>query len=299
MKFGYPLFGVRPHEYAAVAQRAEAAGFESIWMPEHMVFPLAMPATYPYSETGMPPVYPGSPMYDAWVVLGFIAASTKTIRLGTNVYILPLRHPLVTAKAFTTLDVLSGGRAILGAGVGWLEDEYRFAGQSFRNRGKRGDEIIGLLRTLWTEKVIDHHGEYYDLGPLRCEPKPIQSPPPIEIGGISPPAIRRAARLGDGWLAMGQIELGDLAQRIKHLHTQRAEAGRSDQPFEVSFTNRLELTTQSVERYAEIGVTRLMLEPPWPDGSKFSAQYMIEFIDRCSDEVISKTKSSPHHPASP
>ena len=110
-------------ELHAETAAAEAAGFESIWMAEHLVFPVEMPSTYPYSETGQPPVYPGSPLYDVWVTLAYIAACTQRIRLGTHVYILPLRHPLVTARAVATLDVLSGGRAILGAGVGWLEDE--------------------------------------------------------------------------------------------------------------------------------------------------------------------------------
>jgi probable F420-dependent oxidoreductase len=270
-----------------VARRAEAAGFESIWMPEHLVFPVEMPSTYPYSETGQPPVYPGSPLYDAWVTLAYVAACTRRIRLGTHVYILPLRPPLVTARAVATLDVLSGGRAVLGAGVGWLEDEFHFSGLSFANRGRRTDEIIRLLRELWSEKVIDFHGEFYELGPLRFEPKPVQKPLPIEIGGTTPPAMRRAARLGDGWLATGKIELADLEQRIKRVHAQRREAGREAQPFEVSFGNQLGLERSAVERHAEIGVTRLMLMAPFPPDGKFTLDYLFGFIDRCG-ELIAK-----------
>ncbi len=288
MKFGYTLFGVRPTEYGEVARRAEAAGFESIWMPEHLVFPTEMPSTYPYSETGQPPVYPGSPLYDAWVTLAFIAASTERIRLGTHVYILPLRHPLVTARAFTTLDQLSQGRAILGIGVGWLADEFHFVGESFSNRGKRTDEIIELLRKLWTEKIVHHDGEFYELGPLRFEPKPVQKPyPPIEVGGTTNPAVRRAARLGDGWLATGALELDELGARIKEIEALRREAGR-DGPFEISMGNRLTLDVDSVRRYADVGVTRLMLGPPFPEDGKFSLKYLTDFIDRCGDEVISK-----------
>jgi probable F420-dependent oxidoreductase len=288
MKFGYPLFGVRPADYGEVARRAEAAGFESIWMAEHLVFPVEMPSTYPYSETGQPPVYPGSPLYDAWVTLAYIAASTQRIRLGTHVYILPLRHPLVTARAVATLDVLSGGRAVLGAGVGWLEDEFHFAGVSFADRGRRSDEIIGLLRLLWSAKVIDFHGEFYELGPLRFEPKPVQRPHlPIEIGGVTPPALRRAARLGDGWLATGKMELSELEQRIKRLHALRREAGRESAPFEVSFGNQLALDLQSVQRYAEVGVTRLMLMAPFPPDGKFTPEYLYAFLERCG-ELIAK-----------
>ena len=292
MKFGFTLFGVRPTEYADIARRAEAVGFESIWMPEHLVFPAEMPATYPYSDSGRPPVYPGSPLYDPWVTLSFVAASTERIRLGTHVYILPLRQPLVTARAVTTLDVLSGGRAILGAGVGWLAEEFYFVGESFRNRGKRTDEIIGLLRELWTEKVVQHAGPFYELGPLRFEPKPVQKPhPPIEIGGTSDAAVRRAARLGDGWLATGALELEELAARVREIEAVRREAGRAELPFEISMGNRLQLDPDSVQRYAEVGVTRLMLNPPIPPDGKFTLTYLTDFLDRCGDEIISKSGS--------
>jgi len=292
VKFGFTLFGARPTEYAEVARRAEAAGFESIWMPEHLVFPAEMPATYPYSDNGLPPVYPGSPLYDPWVTLSFMAASTQRIRLGTHVYILPLRHPLVTARAVTTLDVLSAGRAILGAGVGWLSEEFHFAGESFRNRGKRTDEIIGLLRELWTEKVVSHSGPFYELGPLRFEPKPVQRPhPPIEIGDTSGPAVRRAARLGDGWLATGALELDALAARVEEMESIRREAGRTELPFEISMGNRLQLDLESVQRYADVGVTRLMLGPSFPSDGKFTLAYLTDFIDRCGDEIISKSGS--------
>jgi probable F420-dependent oxidoreductase len=289
VRFGFPLFGVRPTDYGEVARRAEAAGFESVWMPEHLVFPAEMPSTYPYSESGQPPVYPGSPLYDPWVTLAYVAACTRRIRLGTHVYILPLRHPLVTARAVTTLDVLSGGRAILGAGVGWLEDEFHFAGESFANRGRRSDEIIGLLRTLWSEKIVDFQGEFYALGPLRFEPKPLQKPgPPIEIGGITPPALRRAARLGDGWLATGRMELGELERAVRRLHALRDEAGRAALPFEVSIGSALGANADAVRRYADVGVTRLMLTPPASPDGRFSLEQLTGFIDRCGDELLSR-----------
>jgi probable F420-dependent oxidoreductase len=292
MKFGLTLFGVRPTEYGVVGQRAEAAGFESLWMPEHLVFPTEMPATYPYSETGQPPVYPGSPLYDAWVTLAFVAASTQRIRLGTHVYILPLRHPLITARAVTTLDVLSQGRAILGTGVGWLADEFAFVSESFENRGRRTDEIIQILRKLWTEKFVKHEGRYYQFGPLRFEPKPVQKPhPPIEIGGTTPAAMRRAATLGDGWLATGALEIEDLRARIAQVHALHRESGRAGLPFEVSFGNRLPNELASAARYADAGVTRLMLNPPHPKDGKFTLQHTLDFIDRCGDELIAKAGS--------
>ena len=188
MKFGLPFFGLGPRHYARVGKAAEDHGFESVWMPEHLVFPAEMPPTYPYTETGMPPVTPDTPLFDAWVVLGGVATATERLRLATNVFILPLRHPLATARSVVTLDRLSGGRVTLGAGVGWLEEEFDQMGQYFANRGPRTDEIMGILRRLWTEDTIEHHGDFYDFGPVKFAPKTLQEPNiPIEIGGARRP----------------------------------------------------------------------------------------------------------------
>jgi probable F420-dependent oxidoreductase len=286
MKFGLPLFGVKPADFAAVAQAAETAGFESLWIPEHLVFPAEMPATYPYTETGQPPVFPGSPLYDPWVTLAYMAAATERIRLGTQVYILPLRHPLVTARAFTTLDVLSRGRAVLGIGVGWMEEEFELAGQEFATRGSRTDEIIEILHRLWTEKEIHHRGTHYDLGPLRFEPKPAQKPhPPIEVGGASPAALRRAARLGDGWQAIGDLDVEAIGASVKGLEEMGAKAGRTG-PFEITTPSALGATLDAVRRYEDVGVTRLSLGPPFRRG--MTVEDVTDFLARTADEVIAK-----------
>ena len=287
MKFGLPLFGVKPDDFARVAVAAELAGFESLWMPEHLVFPTDMPATYPYTETGQPPVFPGSPLYDPWVTLAYVAASTERIRLGTQVYILPLRHPLVTARAFTTLDVLSRGRSILGIGVGWMEEEFGFAGQEFSTRGARTDEIIEILHRLWTDKEIHHRGTHYELGPLRFEPKPVQKPhPPIEVGGASPAALQRAAKFCDGWHAIGDITVESIAASVKRIEALRAEAGRTG-PFEIVTPSGLGATLEGVRQYEDVGVTRLSLGPPFRRG--MTADDVIDFIARTGDEVIAKS----------
>jgi probable F420-dependent oxidoreductase len=281
-----PLFAVAPLDYPAVAQAAEAAGFESIWIPEHLVFPTEMPATYPYTESGLPPVFPGTPLYDPWVALAYVAASTKRIRLGTQVYILPLRHPLVTARAFTTLDILSRGRAILGIGVGWMEEEFGFVGEDFKTRGARTDEIIEILHQLWSEKEIHYRGQYYDLGPLRFQPKPAQDPhPPIEVGGVSQAALRRAAKLGDGWQAIGDLDTEAIGVHVKSIDAMRAEAGRSGN-FEVTTPSALGATLDAARRYEDVGVTRLSLGPVFQKG--MTVQDVIDFVKRTGDEVISK-----------
>src|SRR5262245_13912503 len=124
MKFGLSMVGYGPRQYAKVGQAAEASGFESVWLGEHLFFPTNIPATYPYSDTGVAPVTPDTPLFDPWIVFAAVAQVTERIRLGTSVYVLPLRHPLITARTLVTLDHISNGRVILGAGVGWLDKEF-------------------------------------------------------------------------------------------------------------------------------------------------------------------------------
>jgi probable F420-dependent oxidoreductase len=251
-----------------VAQHAEAAGFESVWFGEHLVLPAELPSTYPYSESGASPLTPDTPLYDPWVMLAGIATATTTLRLGTNVYVLPLRHPLVTARAVITLDRLSGGRVTLGAGIGWLRDEFEAAGIPFSERGSRMDEIIPLLRRLWSEEdPITHEGRHFRFGPVHFRPKAIQRPSiPIELGGTSPAALRRAALMGDGWMELGSTDLDELANRIAWLTASRTEAGLGDRPFLITAAIGSEDT--SLDRLHRIGVTRVItpvhgISPDW------------------------------------
>ncbi len=189
---------------ADVAVRAEALGFESVWVAEHLVFPAEIKSRYPYAKEGVPPINPATPLLDPLMVLMQVAARTQRIRLGTNVYILPLRHPIAVARMVTTLDVLSGGRVSFGVGLGWLEEEFTAVGIDFATRAGRGREAIRALRALWTEKVVAFHGKYVAFEAVCFEPKPVQRPhPPILVGGESEAALRRAAALGDGWYGVG------------------------------------------------------------------------------------------------
>lgn len=298
MKFGLSLFGLSPRHYPEIAAAAEANGFESVWIPEHLVLPAVMPPTYPYTDSGYPPIEPSTPTFDPWVVLSLIAQATTTIRLATNVYVLPLRHPLVTARSVVTLDRVSGGRVTLGVGVGWLQEEFDIMGQDFYNRGKRMDEIMGLLRRVWDrqEDVIEHHGEFYDLAPFRFYPKPVQKTGiPIEVGGASKPALRRAGRLGDGWIAIGPQDPESMAQHIGTINAHRQQAGRQDLPFEI--TAGMGRTVDDLRRAEELGVTRLTLGPephgkalddPSKPHSRLDVRDFVDFTARYADEVISK-----------
>src|SRR5262249_24098928 len=231
MKVGVPLFGLRPDLMAAVAQRAEALGFESVWVPEHLVFPAQIVSRYPYAKDGMPPINPATPLLDPLIVLTQIAARTERIRLGTNIYILPLRHPLQTARMAMTLDLLSHGRLELGVGVGWLAEEFAAADVDFETRGGRTRECVRVLKALWTESEPEFHGRYFSFGPVKFEPKPVQKPhPPLIFGGETDAALKRAAALGDGWYGVGHSP-ESAAVQTKKLRALLAEHGRGDARF--------------------------------------------------------------------
>jgi len=286
MKFGMALFGISPRHYGEAARVAEENGFESVWIPEHLVFPADMPPTYPYTESGLPAVNPGTALYDPWVVLGYLAHATESIRLGTEVYILPLRHPIATARSVLTVDRLSGGRVTVGVGVGWLEPEFEVVGQSFHDRGRRTDEIIPLLRRLWTEETVSHAGDHYSFGPVRFEPKPVQKPcPPVEVGGATPAALRRAGCLGDGWIEIGARHIDVLQQMLAVVDKHRRDAGRDKLPFEVTTTSGLARDRTSVRRCRDIGVTRIIAAPELGPGRP-SLDGVTGWIKRVADDLI-------------
>src|SRR3989440_3716708 len=202
MKIGVQVAGINPKFWTAAAQAADEAGFESVWLPEHLVFPVAMQGS-PHAGEAHPPIPPQTPAFDALLSLAAIAATTTNIRLGTDVYNIGLRHPFVTARAVATLDVVSGGRVELGIGASWLAEEWDATGLDFATRGSRVDEALTVCKRLWTEPEIEHKGEHFQFAPVAFEPKPVQSGgPPISVGGDSKLALRRAAVHGDGWIPM-------------------------------------------------------------------------------------------------
>jgi probable F420-dependent oxidoreductase len=203
MKFGVALGALNPHFHLDATAAAEALGYESVWLPEHLVLPVRMSRS-PRAGEDHPPVPPTAPVFDAFTYLGFLAGRFPTLRLGTHVYNLGLRHPFVAARAVQTLDVVSGGRCEFGIGASWLEEEWVAAGLDFRTRGRRVDEALAVCKRLWTEAEVEHHGEFFDFDAVAFEPKPVQRPwPPVLVGGESSAALRRAALAADGWIGMG------------------------------------------------------------------------------------------------
>jgi probable F420-dependent oxidoreductase len=268
---------VHPGIFEELTVEADRLGFESIWLPEHLVFPVEIRGQLVPGEEH-PPVPSTVPVFDACAYLSYLAAKTSQIRLGTFVYLLGLRHPFVSARGFATLDIVSGGRAEVGVGAGWLETEWEAVGLDFSTRGKRLDEAIDLCRRLWTEPTIESDGPFFPFAPVAFEPKPVQQTPPIAIGGESKAALRRAARRGDGWIGMHHTPTSAAAQ-VAALRGHEQEVGRSLPPVKTTVMGEVS-TEQPLAAWEEAGVDRLIVVP-WTrtrealDGiRRFADQYL-------------------------
>ena len=252
------------------ARRMEGLGYDSLWVSDHVVIPRQYESRYPYNPAGRLG-WEDLPLLEPLSTLLFVAGVTERVRLGTTVLVLPMRNPVLHAKIMATLDHLSGGRVILGAGVGWLKEEFDALDEPFEHRGARTDEYIAVIKNLWTKDDPSFEGRYYRLGNVACYPKPVQQPhPPIWIGGNTDPALRRAARLGDSWHAAGATpEMVESA--LPKLHEYVRAAGR--RPQEVPVTVRFgigsreenEAIAERLRRYQALGVTHLCIETGYRD----------------------------------
>jgi probable F420-dependent oxidoreductase len=207
MRYGFylPTRGstASPEALETLVTRGEALGFSSVVIADHVVFPVAITSRYPYTVSG---AFPGQgDALEQLPLMAFVAAKSRTLRLISSVMILPYRNPVVTAKMLATIDVLSRGRVTVGVGVGWLREEFEALGAPpFERRGAVSDEYLRIFKTLWTQDPASYRGEFYRFESIRCLPHPVQKPhPPIWVGGHSKAALRRVARLGDGWHPVG------------------------------------------------------------------------------------------------
>jgi probable F420-dependent oxidoreductase len=276
LKLGVALSRLHPRHHLDATLSAERLGFESVWMADHLVFPVDISGS-PHPGQESPPVPPSTPVFDTFGWLCFLAGKTQHIRLGTSVYLLALRHPFAAARALQTLDLVSEGRAELGVGAGWLREEWTAAGLDPRTRGRRLDEALEVCCRLWSEQTIEHHGEFYDFAPVRFEPKPVQRPRPrIHVGGESPAALRRAARY-EGWYGLVH-DPESAGERVAALRELRRAAGRSREPFEVTISAAAP-TREEVEAFAAAGVDRLVVAP-WRRSCEFG-EALAELAARC------------------
>lgn len=271
---------------ARLVPRADDLGFEAVWLGEHLVRPARFESAYPYSPTGSShEVWPTeTPLSDPWVALGHLAATTRRIHLATGVYVLPLRNPFVTARAVATLHAVSGGRAIFGIGAGWNREEFEIVGEDFDNRGARMDEIIEILRRLWSGEAFSHSGTFYRFAEVRLGPT--QDPPiPIVMGGDSPPALRRAGRLGDGWYSTATGTLAEMVEFRRRIEQARADAGRAAQPFDYYIRMNGELDARNAGRYRDEGFQHLTLPTNrlWRGAARVEDK--LDTLDRLADDL--------------
>jgi probable F420-dependent oxidoreductase len=241
-------------EAVALAQAAEAAGFESLWTVEHTIVPAGYASAYPYDPSGkMAGGRNDIPLPDPLIWMGYIAAATKRINLATGILILPQHNPVITAKQVATLDHLSGGRILLGVGVGWLEEEFRALGVPFAERGARMDEYIAAMRELWSADAPTFKGRFVAFEGAYCRPQPVNKAVPIIVGGHSEAAARRAGRLGDGFFPAR----GAPAELIAVARKAAQAAGRDPDKLEISASLPDDLS--ELEAMRKQGVTRVLV----------------------------------------
>ncbi|MDO8611206.1 MAG: LLM class F420-dependent oxidoreductase [Dehalococcoidia bacterium] len=281
MQFGVHLPHIGPWHDGDTLRRfavaVEEMGYDSVWVSDHIVFPLGFQSRYPYAEGGRFPLPPVVPWLEPVTTLTFVAGATSRVKLGTSILVLPYRNPVLNAKQLGNLQTVSGGRLIVGAGAGWMREEAEALGMPWDERGARTDEHIQVLRALWTEEDPKFEGRFYRVTGLRCEPRPV-TPPPVWVGGHEPPALRRAARLGDGWHAY-RLTPEELAEGWRKVQSLAREAGRDpdglalsvrwplsilDAPGDGSqpFIGTVEQVGETLRRYQSLGVAHVVFEPP-------------------------------------
>ena len=243
-----------------ICRRAESGGFESVWGGEHVIIPDSIVSKYPYTADGKIPAEPETPIPDPLIWLAFAAAAAPTLRLGTCILIVPQRNPLILAKELATLDQLSGGRVELGLGVGWMEEEFNALGVPWARRGARNDEYIAAMRALWAGPHAEFHGEFVDFEPVTCSPRPVNANIPVIVGGDSPAAVNRAARIADGYFP-GEGNADRLSELIVRVKQAAEDAGRDPAEIEINamFGVQMADPAAGVEQLRSIGVDRIMV----------------------------------------
>lgn len=297
MKFCLTLSFIQPDLLCEIARTAEEYGWDAVSVSDHLVNPDKIEAKYPYNEDGERMWNHSTPWPDVWVSTAMMAAVTQKLEFLQSVYILPMRDPFHVAKAVGTLAIMSNHRVNLGIGLGWMFDEFKVVGASWERRGKRMDEMVEVMKKLWTGDLVEHHGEFFDFDPLSMAPGVGQNVP-IIVGGISDFALRRTARLGDGW-APAYLPIASIREGVDKIREYQKEYGREGAEIKV-FTSAVDFAeADGYKRLEDAGVTHTT-GTPWinydgaMDYQKMIAgvplDTILDGIKRFSDEVISKAK---------
>lgn len=237
---------IDPAGLSQVAQAADELGIDTVWIGDHVVVPEVIESRYPFTRTGRFPMNYSDNFLEPLSTMTFLLAKTSRLRLGTNVLIVPYRNPVATAKMLATMDWLSEGRLTVGIGVGWMREEFEaLSAPPFEERGRVTDEYLDIFKKVWTDDLASHSGRYYQHGPLYARPQPVQKPhPPIYVGGHTGPALRRVARVGDGWNAWRLSPAEVEAHRAK-LNVHLAAAGRAPGSVKICLAQVLGVTESS------------------------------------------------------
>ena len=253
MQIALNFFPIRPTFFYPMVRRMDELGYHAVLMGEHLVFPEKIESRYPYDLSLGPPL-PETPLLDPLITLATVAAQTQSLKVGTSIYILTLRHPMIAAKLAATLDVLSQGRLWFGVGSGWLKEEFDASGQPWDHRGARLEESIAVMRQLWTRPRVSHEGRFYQFDEVAFEPKPVQSPIPIILGGETEPALKRAARIGDGWTGVDHTP-ESAAARVAQLAAMRGDRP----PLEISVDVTAMPDRDTLLRFRDVGVSTVIM----------------------------------------
>lgn len=277
-----------PQDLIPIALAAEEFGFEAVSFSDHVVYPETLDTPYPYTADGSRRYDETTEFPDPWVVAGALSSITKRLKFNTNVFVLPMRNPFLAAKQIATAAAMSQGRITLTIGVGWSNVEFELVGQSFARRGARADEMLEVMRKLWSGEMVDHEGEFYRFDRLKLTPPIPPSPIPVWVGGISDLALRRAAR-NDGWLSDLQTsaEILDCVERVQGY---RRELGR-DGNFDVMASAKDAANVDGYRRLEEGGVTQV-LTMPWVfyHGLTEDVEEKVDGIKRFAEDVIYRMK---------
>ncbi|MFL3654184.1 MAG: TIGR03619 family F420-dependent LLM class oxidoreductase [Halioglobus sp.] len=259
MKFWQAITWAETDQLIEIARFAEDMGFHGLMSGDHAVYPESVVPNYPYSESGVPPMQADDEYPDQTAIFAAMAAVTNTLLFTCGVYVLPLRNPHEVARASATLAILSDNRFVLGVGIGWMKEEFDIYGVDFHRRGKITDEIIEILHKLWDGQMVEHHGAHFDFPRVQLSPAP-QTHPSIYVGGSSQIALRRAARVGNGYIGAGTApdDVGPLLQR---LNTLRKEYGRDHLPFEAMIGISASPSLKLYQRLANDGLESTVAPP--------------------------------------
>jgi probable F420-dependent oxidoreductase len=284
VRFSFNLYGIATTEMLALATTGEKCGFDGAWLGDHVLVPRELRSEYPYASTPGANPLDGAVLNDVWVAVGAMLAATSSLHIGTGVYVLPQRNPFLTALAASTAQAVSGGRFRLGVGAGWMREEFELLDHDFESRGGRTDETIEVLRLLWRGGFQSYVGKHFAFTGVRSSEA--QPPVPIIVGGATPPAIRRAASLGDGWYSTANLTLKEAVAIRDQIDQRRAELDRTLLPFDHFVRLGNPVRADHARQFIDAGFRNLTVgtNALWRDAT--SLRQRLDVLERLGDELV-------------